>query len=241
VVDVTGMAAASTRVRGGAMVADLGRLRAIVRDTDPRGAVQDRVPLLPPMERLLGRGPRRGAVVAIEGQFARSSLAMAMLAGVSADGGWCGVVGVPSFGCVAAAEFGVRMDTLVLVPQPGEAWAEVTAALLSGLDAVLVQPPGPVSGQLARRLAARARQHRCTVLTLGSAWEGSDVRVAAVAQEWFGVRSGHGRLRSRRIRVAASNRPGVEAPLWLPAEGGGVGTAEVPTVLPLRRRHVRAS
>ena len=212
----------------------LRRLRAIVEDTDPRTAVDAGMPLLRPFEELLGRGLRRGAVVAIEGDAARLSLAMAMMAGVSAEGGWCGVVGVPSFGCLAACERGIRIDQLALVPQPGSAWAEVTAALLSGLAAVLVQPPGPVSGQLARRLAARARRDHCTVLTLGPVWEGSDVRVTAVDQEWFGLRAGSGRLRSRRVRVVASTRPGIELDLWLPGQDDEIRLVDARTVPSVR-------
>jgi hypothetical protein len=211
----------------GLAVATARRLRAVVGDTDPRVAVGVGMPLPAPFEELFGRGLRRGAVVAVEGDAARVSLATALMARVSAEGGWCGVVGVPSFGCVAASELGIRMDQLVLVPEPGPAWADVTAALLSGLSAVLVHPSGPVSGRLARRLAARARQHRCTVLSLGPAWEGSDMRVAAVDQEWFGVRTGPGRLGSRRVRVVASPRPGIELDLWLPGPDGGIGMAGI--------------
>jgi len=218
------------------------RLRAILGDTDPRAAVGAGLPLLAPFEELFGRGLRRGAVVAVEGDV-RTSLAMALMVRVSAEGGWCGAVGVPSLGCVAASELGIRIERFALVPQPGQAWVEVTAALLSGLDVVLVQPPGPVQGQLARRLAARARQYRCTVLTLGSVWEGSDVRVAAIGQEWFGVRIGHGRLRSRRVRVAASTRRGVELDLWLPGQDGEVRLVDVRTVpseLPVNGARERA-
>jgi hypothetical protein len=206
-------------------MADLARLRAIVHDTDPRETVGDRLPLLPAMQRLC-RTVRRGSVVTIEGEAARSSLAMVLLAGVSAAGGWCGVVGVPTFGALAAYELGIRMDTLALVPHPGPAWADVVAALITGTDAVLVAPPERVPAGLARRLAARARQHRCTVLTLGTVWEGSDLRLSAVSQEWFGLRQGSGRLRSRRITAVASHRPRASLELWLPGSDGRVRVAE---------------
>lgn len=223
-------------------MADLARLRAIVAETDPQ-RVADRVPLVAPMEKLLGRGLKRGSVVAIEGETARSSLAMVLLAGVSAAGGWCGVVGVPSFGCLAAKGFGVRLEALALVPRPGEAWAEVVSTFVAGMDAVLVSSPERVPGRLARRLAAKARQSRCTVLTMGPVWEGSDVRVSAIRQEWFGLGRGSGRLESCRVTAVASNRPRTKIDLWLPARDGSAGVAEAaaaPSVLPRGGRQVRA-
>lgn len=224
-------------------MADASALRAVLNGTGTDIDVRDSLPLLVPMQGLLGRGLRRGAVVAIDGEVARSSLALMLLAGVSAAGGWCGVVGIPSFGCVAAEGLGVRMDTLALIPRPGEHWAEAVAALVTGMDVVLVQPPAQVPGRLARRLAARARQSRCTVLTLGPAWEGSDVRVSAIRQEWLGLEQGRGRLRRRRLTVVASNRPGRTLELWLPDRDGGVRDVPVeptPLVRPAPQRRAWA-
>lgn len=187
---------------------------------------------------------RRGAVVAIEGERGRTSLAMMMLAGVAAAGGSCGVVGLPAFGCLAAQELGIRLEALALVPQPDGAWADVVGALTTGMDAVLVDPSMPVSGALARRLAAKARQHRCTLFTLGSTWEGSDLRVSVRRQEWLGLGQGRGRLRSRRMTVVASHRPLTELVLWLPTEDGRVCAVEdelAPVRLPAVRRYARVS
>ena len=54
-----------------------------------------------------------------------ASLALALLAGPSAAGGWCGVVGVGDFGVEAAQALGVDLDRTVLVPDPGDQWLEV--------------------------------------------------------------------------------------------------------------------
>lgn len=210
-------------------MADLARLRTILGDTDLSVAVDDRMPLLAPVQRLVGRGLRRGALVAIDGESARYSLAMVLLAGVSGAGGWCAVVGVPGFGCVAARGHGVRMETLGLVPEPGPVWTEVVSALTPGMDALLVHPPERVSGQVARRLAAKARHSGCTMVTLGPVWEGSDVRVSAVRREWQGLGLGDGRLRRCRVTVSASHRPGVRLDLWLPADDGHSRIADVLT------------
>jgi len=47
-----------------------------------------------------------------------SALVMALLAGPSAAGSWCGVVGMPEFGVEAAEAMGLDLDRLVLVPSP---------------------------------------------------------------------------------------------------------------------------
>ncbi|WP_329108707.1 hypothetical protein OG792_08670 [Micromonospora sp. NBC_01699] len=132
------------------------------------------------------------------------------------------MVNVPSFGCVAAQELDIRLEALALVPQTGAAWADAVGALVTGMDAVLVATSTQVPGELARRLAAKARQHRCTLFTLGPAWEGSDVRVSVRRQEWLGLGQGRGRLGSRRLTLVASHRPHAELVLWLPTEDGRV-------------------
>lgn len=210
--------------------AQVSVVRDAIADTRPSG---ERMVLPSALEELLGRRPKQGAIIAVEGEIARFSLAMTLLSGVSAAGGWCGVIGVPDFGLLAAADFGVRLETLMLVDEPGARWPDVLAAVLGAASAVLVRPPERVPGRLARRLAAKAREARCTVVTLGPAWEGSDVRISAVRQEWFGLGDRHGHLRARRVTAVASTRPGAETALWLPAEDGGLAIDATPRT----RRH----
>lgn len=174
------------------------------------------------MDRLIGRRLKRGAIVAVEGEIACFSLAATLLAGVSAEEGWCGIIGVPNFGFAGARGLGVEMESVIVVDDPGSRWADVVAAVLEAVDVVLVRPPERVPGKLARRLASKARESGCALVTLGPVWEGSDVRVSAIRQEWLGLGQGHGHLRCRRVTAVASSRPGAEVDLWLPAEDGGV-------------------
>jgi hypothetical protein len=92
-------------------------------------------PLLPP------GGLRRGSAVAVRGS---ASLLLALLAGPSQEGAWCAVVGLPALGLVAAAEIGVALERLALVPDPGPDWAAVAGALLDAVDVVVVAPRGRV-------------------------------------------------------------------------------------------------
>ena len=57
------------------------------------------------------------------------TLALALMAGPSRAGSWCAVVGVTDFGVEAASALGVDLARTVVVPEPGEQWLEVTAAL----------------------------------------------------------------------------------------------------------------
>ena len=128
--------------------------------------------VLPALESLLpDAGLRRGSTVAVApaepGPFGATSVLLALLAGASVAGSWCAVVGMPSLGLVAAAELGIALDRLALVPDPGPDWPAVVAALLDGIDVVAAAPPGPVSAPLAGRLAARVRQRGSVLVGYG--------------------------------------------------------------------------
>ncbi|GGJ85395.1 hypothetical protein GCM10010123_13860 [Pilimelia anulata] len=189
---------------------------------DPRA-----LPVAPALGRLLPGGVlRRGSTVAVA---AGASLVMALLAEASRTGSWCAVVGVPAFGVVAAAELGIALDRLALVPHPGADWPAVVAALIDGVDVVVVAAPPATSAALAQRLAARARQRGCVLVPYGK-WVGADVTLRPVGAQWLGPGRGRGRLHRRRLAVAASGRGsaarGREVTLWLPDARGALGAAD---------------
>jgi hypothetical protein len=155
-------------------------------------------------------------------------LAMTMLQAASAAGAWCAVVGVPSFGVEAAAATGIDLERLVLVPDPGDQWLTVTAALADVAQIVLTRPLGRVVPGDVSRLSARLRQRGGALVALGS-WPGADVSLRVTRSEWSGIGDGHGFLTERRVTVSASGRAGagrpVDADLLLPAADGTVRSA----------------
>lgn len=191
------------------------------------------MPLAPALDGLFpGGGLRRGSTVVVEGSI---SLALAVLAGPSGAGSWCAAVGLPALGLVAAAEMGVALDRLALVPAPGPEWPAVVAALLDALDVVMVGTGPRVRPADARRLAARARERGAVLLVVGG-WEGADIRLSIAGAgpgqsgksgqsgqsgrggrpgqsgqsgpgcQWWGLGAGHGHLRARRVEVVAGGR-----------------------------------
>ncbi|MCE0767149.1 hypothetical protein LWC35_30215 [Pseudonocardia kujensis] len=183
------------------------------------------VPLLP------GGGLRRGSTVSVSTGPGSTSLLFGLLAEASAEGAWAGVVGAPGLGAVAAAEAGIRLERLALVPRPGADLVAVTAALLDGLDLVVVAGAerAGVRGGDRQRLAARARQRGAVLLALG-AWPGADLALDCTQVEWRGVARGAGRLRSRCAVVRSSGRgtgaSGRETELLLPGPAGAVAPRE---------------
>lgn len=118
------------------------RMRRVQQALDA-GEVDRQLPTLPAVAELLpGAGLRSGAVYSVR---TSTALVMAMMAGPSAEGAWCGVVGMPSFGAEAARGLGVDLERLVLVPDPGQDWLNVVAALVDALTVVVVRPPGEVT------------------------------------------------------------------------------------------------
>jgi hypothetical protein len=188
------------------------------------GADARLLPVVPPLAGLLPAGGlRRGWTVAVTPGAGATSLLLALLAGASAAGAWAGVVGRPELGLVAAAEAGVALERLALVPYPGSEAVAVAAALLDGLDvvAVAVGPEG-LRAPERRRLATRARQRGAVLVPLGP-WPGADVELGCTRGEWQGVGTGPGgggRLRARRVQVLLRGRgvppAGREARLVLP-------------------------
>ncbi|MGH4015073.1 MAG: hypothetical protein ACRDSL_14365 [Pseudonocardiaceae bacterium] len=180
-------------------------------------------PVTEPLAPLLpGGGLRRGSVVAVRGSTA---LLLALLAAATAQGAWAAVVGVGDLGVLAAAEAGVAVQRLALVPRPGPDPAPATAALLDGMGLVALAGADRVASGARRSLVARARQRGAVLLSLGP-WPGADVELRCRTEAWYGAESGHGRLRSREVLVHASGRGAAARPrtarLLLPGPGGSV-------------------
>ncbi|MCW2789414.1 MAG: hypothetical protein JWQ91_1337 [Aeromicrobium sp.] len=146
-----------------------------------------------------------------------ASLAMALMAGPSADGAWCGVVGMPELGLEAAAAAGVELRRTILVPDPGDAWLEVTAALIDVLGVVMLSAPSVPTAKDVSRIGARLRQ-RGSVLIAHGDWPRSEARVAMREVEWVGVGRGHGHLQARRVTVEVrrGTAPARTGRLWFP-------------------------
>jgi hypothetical protein len=158
-----------------------------------------------------------------------AALVMALMAGPSAEGAWCGVVGLPSFGAEAARGLGVDLERLVLVPDPGQDWLNVVAALVDALTVVVVRPPGEVTPGEASRLAARLRTRGAILIAYGS-WPGSEARLEVESNTWTGLGDGEGLLTARQATVVVTGRRVAVHPrrhqLWLPAQDGTIRSVE---------------
>jgi hypothetical protein len=204
------------------------------------GGVGGRVlPVVAPLARLLPAGGlRRGTTVAVAAGPAATSLLWAVLVEASAGGAWVGVVGRPDLGLVAAAEAGMRLDRLALVPAPGPELMAVTSALLDGLDVVVTTVARPVPAGERQRLAARARQRGAVLCVLGS-WPGADVQLCCPGAGWAGLgaglHGGSGRLGQRQVEVRVLGRgmapAGRVARLLMPAIPAAVPAAGAPAAL----------
>jgi hypothetical protein len=198
--------------RGNRDVLPRERLRELAGRTGPVTLAEERtLPVVGPLQSLLPDGGlRRGSTVSVAASMAEwngssTSLALQLVAAASAAGSWVAAVGVPALGAVAAAEAGVVLERLALVPRPGEQWATVTAALLDALDVVLVRPPHRLRQADARKLIARARERSAVLVPLGP-WEGADMRLEVAAARWHGLGQGDGHLQGCRMEVAATGR-----------------------------------
>ncbi|WP_414636345.1 hypothetical protein [Actinophytocola sp.] len=195
--------------------------------SDLAAAPADRARVLPVHPELANLFPwgglRRGSTVAVRGS---TSLLFALLAEATSNGSWAAVVGLPNLGVLAAAEYGVAVDRLALIPHPGPHPAPVLAALLDGIDLVATATELPDSQ--ARRLSARAR-HRSAVLLPLTPWPAPDLELTADPTPWTGLADGHGHLRQRLAHIHTRGRGTATRPtrtsLLLPAPDGSLHPA----------------
>jgi len=179
----------------------------------------------PAVGELLPRGGLvRGTVVSVSGS---SSLLLGLLAAVTAEGGWAGVVGRPGLGLLAAVEMGADLARLALVPCPGPDSVDVAAILLDGLDLVVLDLAGvSVAPTRARGLVARARHRGGVLVVTGGSWPGVELGLHAEVVGHAGLGLGHGRLRGRELIVAVQGRGQAgrrrTARVLLHPEGSGV-------------------
>ena len=175
---------------------------ATVGAGDESGSV---LPVAAPLAAALPRGGlARGSVVSVLGQGA-TSLLFTLLAGPEAP--WTALVGMPGVGLLAAAEFGIDLDRVVVIPEPGPDVLQVLSILVDGVDMIAVALPTKVMPGPSRQrvLTGRLRQRGSVLLVMGP-WPGADLVLTASWTGFSGLGRGHGRLRDRELTVEVGGR-----------------------------------
>jgi len=144
-------------------------------------------------------GLRRGSTIAVSRS---TSLVLSLVAEATAAGSWAAFVGMPWVGVVAAAESGIDLERVAFVPRPSrERWADVAAALVDGVDIVVVHGRGD------RRLASRIRERGTVLIVAGPDQEThADVHLDVVERHWRGVGQGHGHLEECEVVITTTGR-----------------------------------
>jgi hypothetical protein len=184
-------------------VAESSRNGPVVRAVHPALA-----PLLP------GGVLPAGGVLAVQGS---TSLLLGLLAAPSREGAWTALVGAPAVGLLAAADAGMALGRTVVVPAPGPDAPLALAALLDGMDVVVVGPDAALTEADRRRLTVRARQ-RDAVLVPTVRWPGAHVTLDARGGSWSGADAGAGWLRRRTLRVLRTGRGVAARPVEIDVE-----------------------
>ncbi|OIQ66214.1 hypothetical protein GALL_522190 [mine drainage metagenome] len=141
-----------------------------------------------------------------------TSLLLALVSEASRAGSWVAMVGLDGVGLLAAEEVGVVLTRLALVPDPGAQAAVVVAALIDGMDVVVLGPRVGLTGADRRRLMARARE-RGSVLVSTAPWAGASLVLTVERQQWSGLGAGDGRLRAQQVTVRRNGRGRAAVPL----------------------------
>ncbi|PKH41048.1 hypothetical protein CXG46_10640 [Nocardioides alpinus] len=189
----------------------------MVEQLRERVAAMERRPALEPVATLPGIADLVPLHAGMSYAVDSASLALALVAGASQAGEWVGFAGCTDFGAEAAAELGIELSRTVLVPDPGEHWLEVAAALVDVLRVVVLRPPASVDERTAGILDSRLRT-RSAVLVVHGHWPRVEARLSIEQSSWRGPTAGTGQLQERRARVLVHRgaRPPQRADLTWP-------------------------
>lgn len=153
---------------------------------------------------LPGGALMRGCSYSVHGSLA---LALALIAGASASGMWCGAVGFPDLGLEAAAALGIALERFVLVPRPGERTLGAVATLSEVLSVVLTRTSAPVRQADADRVAARLRERGAVLICVGD-WPHPTSTLRVTDSRWQGLGTGRGILAQHTLTVQTMDRRG---------------------------------
>ncbi|WP_410675412.1 hypothetical protein [Amycolatopsis sp. cmx-4-68] len=195
------------------------------------------LPVTPALAKLVPGGLRRGTAVSASGSTA---LVLALLAEATREGSWASITGMPEVGVAAAAELGIELERLALIPDLGAEVAAVLSALIDGFDLVVLGPAiaRGMQAPLAHRLAGRVRNRGAVLLAAGP-WPGADLELSVSNRRWRGLTDdGFGHLEFRDVVATrrgrgVATRPSTVA-LRLPGPGGAVDVGEEPAGRGLR-------
>lgn len=152
-------------------------------------------------------GVPRGSVVSVgssaPGGGGATSLLLTLLA--APRGAWAAAVGIPDLGILAAAEMGVDLSRLGIIPEPGSDLLQVLSVLADGVDMIATVPPASLPPARQRILASRLRQSGAVLLVAGR-WPGADLAFTVQEVRWSGIGQGFGRLRDRELDVLVDGR-----------------------------------
>ncbi len=167
------------------------------------------------------------------------SVAFSLVSAALSPDGWIAIVGLEDLGLLAASEYGIPLDRiLVIETPPAPQFASVVAWLIEAVEIVCINPAQRVKGVEARRLSGRAREQQTLLFHLdgGRSWpQALDVSLTASTHRWEGTGQGHGRLQRRLVSVAATGRRSMaryqQAHVWLPGASGSIEAANSSTEL----------
>ena len=167
---------------------------------------------------LPGAGLQRGWTTRVSGSPPGRAFTWALLSDITRNGGWIAAVDVPGIALTAASEVGLSIERVLIVSSnDASSWTGAMGALIGSVDAIVFGTPRHrIQPSMQRRLTSRCRERGTVLMELADDQASSraardqpidvDVSFAVSTDRWDGLGSGHGRLISREIQVAATGR-----------------------------------
>lgn len=148
---------------------------------------------------------RAACSLAAQGGQGSIALVLALLAEATWEGSWSAITGMPVIGVAAAAELGVDLDRLGLIPDSAVKIAAVLLVLIDGVDLVVRRLA--VAHGMRSQLAGRGRNPGAVLVVTGQ-WPGADLELRVANRRWRSlIDDGSGHLEFHDVVTTSRGSP----------------------------------
>lgn len=183
------------------------------KNTSPKSATpliradRDTIAVHNALTTLLPHGLTPGSITTTQGS---THTALTLITQHTTNAGWVAIIGAPNINYTTLQDLGANLNHIIVVPHPNENTPQIIAALIEGVDLILLGPAVTLTHAEQRTLTARNRE-RGTHIISQKPWANARTHITTTHGTWHGTNKGLGRLTNTTYTLTKTDPSGHHA------------------------------